>query len=71
MQNCTNEVCVIESKPEHSLDDLRLGDPWPDLLEAARSIDLDALDPTAHSHVPYGRTIHMHLLFPLMLNYST
>lgn len=47
------EHTVIESKPDHFLDDLRLNNPWPELKKFAESIDLNALDPVAHKHTPY------------------
>ncbi|XP_021629513.1 NEDD8-activating enzyme E1 regulatory subunit AXR1-like isoform X1 [Manihot esculenta] len=47
------EHTVIESKPDHFLDDLRLNNPWPDLKSFAETIDLNAADPVAHKHTPY------------------
>ncbi|KAL6136889.1 hypothetical protein ACLB2K_062184 [Fragaria x ananassa] len=47
------EHTVIESKPEHFLDDLRLNNPWPELKGFAETIDLDVSDPVAHKHTPY------------------
>ncbi|KAG6407002.1 hypothetical protein SASPL_129982 [Salvia splendens] len=47
------EHAVIESKPDHFLDDLRLNNPWPELWRYAESIDLDTADPIAHKHIPY------------------
>ncbi|MED6142865.1 NEDD8-activating enzyme E1 regulatory subunit axr1 [Stylosanthes scabra] len=47
------EHTVIESKPEHFLDDLRLNNPWPELKSFADSIDLTVQDPVAHKHIPY------------------
>ncbi|XP_047342044.1 NEDD8-activating enzyme E1 regulatory subunit AXR1-like isoform X2 [Impatiens glandulifera] len=47
------EHTVIESKPDHFLDDLRLNNPWPELREFAESIDLDNSDPVVHKHTPY------------------
>ncbi|KAB2610633.1 NEDD8-activating enzyme E1 regulatory subunit-like [Pyrus ussuriensis x Pyrus communis] len=47
------EHTVIESKPEHFLDDLRLNNPWPELKRYAENIDLDVSDPVAHKHTPY------------------
>ncbi|TQD88656.1 hypothetical protein C1H46_025788 [Malus baccata] len=49
----TQEHTVIESKPEHFLDDLRLNNPWPELKRYAETIDLDVSDPVAHKHTPY------------------
>ncbi|KAM1015943.1 hypothetical protein ACFX2A_046682 [Malus domestica] len=47
------EHTVIESKPEHFLDDLRLNNPWLELKRYAETIDLDVSDPVAHKHTPY------------------
>ncbi|KAL1325012.1 NEDD8-activating enzyme E1 regulatory subunit AXR1 isoform X2 [Arachis ipaensis] len=47
------EHTVIESKPEHFLDDLRLNNPWLELKSFADSIDLTVQDPVAHKHIPY------------------
>ncbi|XP_052178212.1 NEDD8-activating enzyme E1 regulatory subunit AXR1-like isoform X2 [Diospyros lotus] len=47
------EHTVIESKPDHFLDDLRLNNPWPELRSFAETIDLNVPDPVVHKHVPY------------------
>ncbi|KAL2524660.1 NEDD8-activating enzyme E1 regulatory subunit [Abeliophyllum distichum] len=47
------EHAVIESKPDHFLDDLRLNNPWPELRRFAETIDLDVADPVVHKHTPY------------------
>ncbi|KAL3848992.1 hypothetical protein ACJIZ3_010874 [Penstemon smallii] len=47
------EHAVIESKPDHFLDDLRLNDPWPELKSFAETYDLDTPDPVVHKHTPY------------------
>ncbi|KAJ4730035.1 NEDD8-activating enzyme E1 regulatory subunit [Melia azedarach] len=47
------EHTVIESKPDHFLDDLRLNNPWPELREFAETFDLNVQDPVAHKHTPY------------------
>ncbi|GMP54009.1 hypothetical protein CsSME_00019293 [Camellia sinensis var. sinensis] len=47
------EHTVIESKPDHFLDDLRLNFPWPELRSFAETIDLDVPDPVVHKHIPY------------------
>ncbi|KAJ7981295.1 NEDD8-activating enzyme E1 regulatory subunit [Quillaja saponaria] len=47
------EHTVIESKPDHFLDDLRLNNPWPELRSFAETIDLNVEDPVAHKHIPY------------------
>ncbi|XP_042521116.1 NEDD8-activating enzyme E1 regulatory subunit AXR1-like [Macadamia integrifolia] len=44
---------VIESKPDHFLDDLRLNHPWPELKRFAETIDLNVTDPVVHKHIPY------------------
>ncbi|KAL2930463.1 NEDD8-activating enzyme E1 regulatory subunit AXR1 [Bienertia sinuspersici] len=44
---------VIESKPDHFLDDLRLNNPWPELKRFVESIDINVSDPVAHKHIPY------------------
>nr|XP_029120897.1 NEDD8-activating enzyme E1 regulatory subunit AXR1 isoform X2 [Elaeis guineensis] len=44
---------VIESKPDHFLDDLRLHNPWPELKQFAKTIDLSVTDPVVHKHTPY------------------
>lgn len=43
---------VIESHSE-TAPSLRIDKPFPALLQYAQSLDLDALDPTDHGHVPY------------------
>ncbi|KAK3014230.1 hypothetical protein RJ639_008163 [Escallonia herrerae] len=47
------EHTVIESKPDHFLDDLRLNNPWPDLRRLTETIDLNTSDPVLHKHTPY------------------
>ncbi|KAL2328351.1 hypothetical protein Fmac_021778 [Flemingia macrophylla] len=47
------EHAVVESKPEHFLDDLRLNNPWPELKRFADDVDLNVQDPVAHKHIPY------------------
>jgi len=44
---------VVESKPDNSLDDLRITDPWPELAAYCSSIALDSLTHAQHGHVPY------------------
>ncbi len=46
-------IAVIQSKPDHPLHDLRIANPWPELLKHAESIDFEHLDSLQHSHVPY------------------
>ncbi|EPS68036.1 hypothetical protein M569_06736 [Genlisea aurea] len=47
------EHTVIESKPDHFLDDLRLNNPWPELMSFVDTIDLDTTDSIVHKHTPY------------------
>ncbi|XP_057955704.1 NEDD8-activating enzyme E1 regulatory subunit AXR1-like [Malania oleifera] len=47
------EHAVIESKPDHFLDDLRLNNPWPELKRFAETIDINVPDPVVHKHTPY------------------
>ncbi|XP_037444147.1 NEDD8-activating enzyme E1 regulatory subunit AXL-like isoform X2 [Triticum dicoccoides] len=47
------EHCVIESKPDHFLDDLRLHNPWTELKQFAKSIDICDKDTVVHKHTPY------------------
>ncbi|XP_009609546.3 NEDD8-activating enzyme E1 regulatory subunit AXR1-like isoform X1 [Nicotiana tabacum] len=47
------EHTVIESKPDHFLDDLRLNNPWPELRRFAETIDLNTTDAVVHKHTPY------------------
>ncbi|GAV66977.1 ThiF domain-containing protein [Cephalotus follicularis] len=47
------EHAVIESKPDHFLDDLRLNNPWAELKRFAESIDLNNPDLVVHKHTPY------------------
>ncbi|CAM9327233.1 unnamed protein product [Scytosiphon promiscuus] len=45
--------CVVESKPEGNKPDLRISQPWPELLEYCRSMDLDKQDDMHHGHTPW------------------
>ncbi|CAM8954442.1 unnamed protein product [Rhodiola kirilowii] len=47
------EHAVIETKPDHFLDDLRLNGPWPELKSFAETVDINTPDPVAHKHIPY------------------
>lgn len=47
------EHTVIESKPDHFLDDLRLNNPWPELRRYSETVDLGTSDPVVHKHTPY------------------
>ncbi|CAD5311787.1 unnamed protein product [Arabidopsis thaliana] len=45
---------IIDSKPDHFLDDLRLNNPWPELKSFVETIDLNVSEPAAaHKHIPY------------------
>lgn len=46
------EHTIIESHPENAVD-LRLGCPFTELVDYASTFDLDTLDQTDHSHVPF------------------
>jgi len=47
------EHCVVESHPDNAHHDLRIDVPFPGLSQYVDGIDLEALDSTAHSHVPF------------------
>ncbi|KAK4358759.1 hypothetical protein RND71_020988 [Anisodus tanguticus] len=47
------EHTVIESKPDHFLDDLRLNNPWQELRRFTETIDLNTTDAVVHKHTPY------------------
>uniref|UniRef100_A0A1J3DVB5 NEDD8-activating enzyme E1 regulatory subunit n=1 Tax=Noccaea caerulescens TaxID=107243 RepID=A0A1J3DVB5_NOCCA len=47
------EHTIVDSKPDHFLDDLRLNNPWPELKNFVETIDLNVSDPVAHKHIPY------------------
>ncbi|KAI9176224.1 hypothetical protein LWI28_000014 [Acer negundo] len=53
VRTSVKEHTVIESKPDHFLDDLRLNNPWPELRKFAETIDINVQDPVAHKHTPY------------------
>ncbi|KAG2216999.1 hypothetical protein INT45_003037 [Circinella minor] len=46
------EHTIVETHPENTVD-LRLGCPFPELSKYVKSIDLDSLDQTDHSHIPF------------------
>ncbi|VVB07414.1 unnamed protein product [Arabis nemorensis] len=47
------EHTIINSKPDHFLDDLRLNNPWPELKRFVETIDIKTPDPVVHKHIPY------------------
>nr|XP_002124435.1 NEDD8-activating enzyme E1 regulatory subunit-like [Ciona intestinalis] len=53
MRIIVREHCVVESHPDNAHEDLRLLDPFPELVEYIDSIDLEKMDKKQHSHVPY------------------
>ncbi|KAG2486394.1 hypothetical protein HYH03_014972 [Edaphochlamys debaryana] len=44
---------IVESKPDSQLDDMRLNQPWPELVAFAASFDLASADDVTHAHTPY------------------
>jgi amyloid beta precursor protein binding protein 1 len=52
---------VVESKPEFSLQDLRVANPFPELQKLADSIDLEPEDSQEHAHVPWVLLLVGHL----------
>ncbi len=54
VRNSIREHRVIDSKPDSVVQDFRFGRPWPELVKLAEGIDLPAMEPAEHSHVPYG-----------------
>lgn len=44
---------VIESKPDHSVPDLRLYEPFHELLEYVQKYDFQTLDGAEHAHIPF------------------
>lgn len=47
------EHCVVESHPDNAHHDLRIDVPFAGLSQYVDSIELEELDNTAHSHVPF------------------
>jgi amyloid beta precursor protein binding protein 1 len=47
------EHIVVETKIDNAADDLRVSDPFPELLAYATATPLDALDQQTRSHVPW------------------
>jgi len=44
---------IVESKPSSSVPDLRISNPFPELVALCDAYDMDALDFKNHSHVPF------------------
>ena len=53
IRNYSKEHRVIESKPDKDQTDLRLNNPFPELMEFVNSYNLAELPDHLHSHVPY------------------
>ena len=47
------ELCIVESKPDAALQDLRVPRPFPELLEISDAMDMDVEDGATHSHIPW------------------
>lgn len=46
------ELGIVETHPESTVD-LRLIQPWPELVSFARSYDMQTTDSLEHTHIPY------------------
>lgn len=57
----TPEHTVIESHPEEPVEDLRLYEPFPELVNFSNSIEIEKLDSHLHGHVPYIVILTQHL----------
>mmetsp|Transcript_25129 Transcript_25129/g.28965 ORF Transcript_25129/g.28965 Transcript_25129/m.28965 type:complete len:550 (+) Transcript_25129:152-1801(+) len=53
LQNGKTPHTIIESKPDNSVPDLRLANPFDELNELVDKFELEKLDDKDHSHVPY------------------
>ena len=49
----TPEHCVVESKPDNALEDLRFDKPFQELQTYVDAVELGKLDKTEHEHVPF------------------
>ena len=47
------EHVIIKAHPDNTLPDLRLDQPFPELVEYCNSMDLGVMDNLEHSHTPY------------------
>ena len=52
---------IVESHPDNHHDDLRLDCPFVDLAEYMETIDLDEVDNTQHSNIPYLVVLYKYL----------
>lgn len=48
------EAVALETHPDSTVPDIRVHDPWPELLRLASEVDLEALDDMHHAHVPWA-----------------
>jgi amyloid beta precursor protein binding protein 1 len=46
-------LIVVESKPDNPPDDLRLLEPFPELVNYSSSFNFETMDSTEHSHTPF------------------
>ena len=53
MRISIKEHAVIESHPDNVLNDLRLDNPFPALVDYIKDIDLNSMDNFTHSHTPF------------------
>eukprot|EP00250_Pteridium_aquilinum_P009703 c18873_g1_i2 orf=127-1713(+) len=51
---CVKEHCIIESKPDNLMNDLRLQKPWEELKRFADELDAEIDDPVIHKHIPFA-----------------
>ncbi|MCO5573961.1 hypothetical protein L7F22_027739 [Adiantum nelumboides] len=51
---CLKEHCVVESKPDNVINDLRLQKPWAELKRFADELDAEIDDPVLHKHIPFA-----------------
>ena len=47
------ELCIVESKPDSALEDLRIPRPFEELKAISDAIDIDVEDSAVHSHIPW------------------
>jgi len=57
----TPEHTIVEAKQDNPPDDLRIANPWGDLLAYAESFDFSKMNSTEHSHTPYPIILIQHI----------
>ena len=57
----TSNAAVMEAHPEHPHPDLRLTNPFPELVTFCDGIDLESLNKKDHSHVPWLVLVYKYL----------